>query len=107
MKPVPGICDRCGLRFKLSSLREEYLLGRPTGMKVCKSCYDESHPQLDTRHVKTADKQYVKGSRSDKAELRESRRMFGWNPVGHQTTSTIIIDVGRVTVRTTNGTPEV
>jgi predicted dithiol-disulfide oxidoreductase (DUF899 family) len=101
MKPVPGICDRCGLRFKLSSLRDEYLLGRPTGMKVCSSCYDESHPQLDTRGVKTSDKQYVKDSRSDKAELAESRRMMGWNPVGMVTTSTSFVHVSRVTVRIT------
>jgi hypothetical protein len=101
MKAVPGICDRCGLRFKLSSLRDEYLLGRATGMRVCKQCYDESHPQLDTRGVKTADKQYVKDSRSDKAELAESRRMMGWNPVGMVTTSTMIMNVGRVTVRIT------
>lgn len=101
MKPVPGICDRCGLRFKLTSLRDEYLLGRPTGMKVCKSCYDESHPQLDTRNVKTADKQYVKDSRSDKAELEASRRMMGWNPVGMVTTSTMIMSVGRAWVKIT------
>ncbi len=101
MKPVPGICDRCGLRFKLTSLRDEFLLGRPTGMKVCKSCYDESHPQLDTRGVKTDDMQYVKGSRSDRAELAESRRLFGWNPVGMPTTSTVIIETGRVQVRIT------
>jgi hypothetical protein len=101
MKPVPGICDRCGLRFKLSSLRDEYLLGRPTGIRVCKQCYDESHPQLDTRGVKTNDQQSVKDSRSDRAELAESRRMMGWNPVGMVTTSTSIVSVGRVTVRIT------
>jgi hypothetical protein len=98
MKPIPGICDRCGLRFKLSSLRDEYLLGRSTGLKVCKRCYDESHPQLDTRHVKTNDRQSVKGSRSDRMELADSRRLFGWNPVGMQTTSTMIMGVGRVFV---------
>jgi hypothetical protein len=101
MKPVPGICDRCGLRFKLSSMRDEYLLGRATGMRVCKSCYDESHPQLDTRGVKTADKQHVKNARSDRAELRESRRLFGWNPVGHETTNVMLTGVGNVTVRIT------
>jgi hypothetical protein len=98
MKPVPGICDRCGQRYPLSRLSEEYVLGRPTGVMVCRSCYDESHPQLDTRHIKTNDKQYVKDSRSDKAELAESRRLHGWRPVGHPTTSTLITDVGRVTV---------
>jgi hypothetical protein len=100
MKAVPGICDRCGLRFKLSKLRDEYLLGRPTGMKVCKSCYSESHPQLDTRGVKTSDKQFVKGSRSDKQELANSRALFGWNPVGHPTTGTLIASVGFARVKT-------
>jgi len=100
MKAVPGICDRCGLRFKLSSMRDEYLLGRATGLRVCKYCYDESHPQLDTRHVKTSDKQSVSNPRSDKAELKESRRLFGWNPVGMPTTSTLTVEVGRVQVKT-------
>jgi|SRR6478736_1526537 len=100
MKAVPGICDRCGLRFKLSSLQDEYLLGRATGMRVCRSCYDESHPQLDTRHVKTTDKQSVSNARSDKSELAESRRLYGWNPVGMPTTGTVFVDVGRVQVKT-------
>lgn len=99
MRPVPGICDRCGLRFKLNDLSEEYVLGRGTGLLVCKKCLDESHPQLDTRHVKTDDRQSVKNSRSDWAELQASRSLFSWNPVGHQTTSTMTIEVGRVTVR--------
>ena len=99
MKPIPGICDRCGQRYRLSQLQEEYLVGKPTGMLVCPSCYDESHPQLDTRHVRTDDKQYVKNSRSDAAELAESRRLFGWQPVGHPSTRTLTASVGRVWVR--------
>lgn len=98
MKPVPGICDRCGQRYRLSQLEEEFVLGRPTGIMVCPSCYDESHPQLDTRHVKTNDRQYIKNSRSDALELIESRRLFGWQPVGHPTTSTLTIDTGRVRI---------
>ena len=98
MKPVPGICDRCGQRYRLSQLQEEYLVGKPTGKLVCPSCYDESHPQLDARKVKTNDRQYIKNARSDAAELAESRRLFGWNPVGHQTTSTMTAEVGRVSV---------
>lgn len=81
MKAVPGICDRCGLRFRLKSLKEEYILGKGTGNRVCPRCYDKSHPQLDTRNVKTNDKQSVKDSRSDKAELAASRLMYGWNSI--------------------------
>lgn len=97
---VPGLCDRCGLRFRLKTLKEEYLLGKPTGLLVCPRCYDKSHPQLDTRGVRTDDKQSVKRPRSDKAENEESRRLFGWKPVGHPTTNVADGFVGRVTVRT-------
>jgi hypothetical protein len=99
MRPVPGICDRCGLRYKLHDLSEEYVLGRGTGLLVCNKCLDESHPQLDTRHVRTDDKQSVKNSRSDWAELEASRRLYAWNPVGHQTTSTLTIEIGKVRVQ--------
>ena len=98
MKPVPGICDRCGLRYKLRDLAEEYVLGRRTGLLVCPSCYDESHPQLDTRRVKTSDRQNVKNSRSDNSELANSRRFSAWNPVGFQTTSTLEVKLGSVRV---------
>ena len=101
MKPVPGICDRCGLRYPLKKLKYEFLLGRSTGMRVCPSCIDPSHPQLDTRNVKTSDRMSVPNSRSDAAELRASRAMSSWNPVGTPLTSTITIKSGRVTVTTT------
>src|SRR5262245_2815551 len=102
MKPVPGICDRCGLRFKLSSLKEEYVLGKRKGNLVCRTCYDESHPQLDTRHIRTDDKQSVPNSRSDWGELAASRALYGfWPFVGHPTSSTVTVHVGRVKVKTT------
>lgn len=103
MKPVPGICDRCGLRYPLEELDWEYVLGRRTGARTCWKCYDESHPQLDTRHVRTNDRQYVPDSRSDQPELPEERRLFSWNPVGCQLTSTCTVHVGRVTVTTGDG----
>lgn len=98
MKPVPGICDRCGLRYRLSDLQEEFLLGRPTGIYTCPQCYDESHPQLDTRSIKTDDKESVDHSKSDVAELDACRRLWAWNPVGCELTSTCVMWVGRVTV---------
>jgi len=99
MKPVPGLCDRCSLRYALHDLREEYVLGRGTGRLVCRYCYDESHPQLDTRHVKTNDRQSVPNARSDQSELADERKLFGfWPCVGHETTSTVYVQVGRVKV---------
>lgn len=100
MKPVPGLCDRCGLRYKLTDLKEEYLLGRKTGVFTCPQCYDESHPQLDTRFVRTDDKQQVKEPQSDMIELSASRRLYAWNPVGCALTSTSTVAVGRVQVTT-------
>lgn len=100
MKAVPGICDRCGQRYRLLELKEEYLIGRRTGLYTCPSCYDESHPQLDTRFVRTDDKQTVKNSRSDQPERDASRRLFGFNPVGGQATGYLEVQVGRVTVTT-------
>jgi len=97
---VPGICDRCGLRYKLRTLREEYILGKPTGLFVCQRCWDESHPQLDTRNVKTDDKQFVRNSRPDSAELTDSRRLFGWNPVGGEASGAVDISTGQVSVTT-------
>lgn len=98
MKKVPGICDRCGQRYVLRDLREEFILGKATGIYSCPSCYEESHPQLDTRHVRTDDKQSVRNSRSDQAELAESRRLYSWNPVGCEATGVAEVKVGRVTV---------
>ena len=97
MKPVPGLCDRCGLRYKLSLLKFEYIMGRSTGLRVCPSCYDPSHPQLDTRNVRTDDKQTVLNSRSDKAELAESRKLAAfWPWVGQPATSYSVVNVGKV-----------
>jgi hypothetical protein len=98
MKPVPGICDRCGLRYPLKKLKYEFLLGRSTGLRVCTKCLDPSHPQLDTRGVRTDDKQSVVDSRTDAAELAASRAMFAWNPVGTPLTSTAEPQIGKVTV---------
>lgn len=98
MKPVPGICDRCGQRYALEDLKMLYIMSKKTGLLVCEECWEESHPQLDTRHIRTDDKEFVKDSRSDRNELAESRRLFGFNPVGHQSTGLAVSALGRVRV---------
>lgn len=101
MRPIPGLCDRCGQRYHLKDLKEEFLLGRPTGVVVCKQCHDESHPQLDTRNVRTSDKQTVPDAQSDAGELAESRRLHGFSPfVGGEATGFVGMKMGRVTVTT-------
>ena len=37
-----GLCDRCSFEYKLSELKQEW-----TGFKVCSSCYEPKHPQLE------------------------------------------------------------
>lgn len=101
MKPVPGICDRCGLRYPLKDLKFEYELGKNTGLRTCYYCNDPSHPQLDTRNLRTDDKQSVPDSRGDAAELPAERRLWAWNPVGQPATSTLYVYAGRVTVEIT------
>lgn len=43
-KHALGICDRCGLTYKLLELREERVKRMPTGVLVCPPCYDPDHP---------------------------------------------------------------
>ena len=49
-KPARGICDRCGLTFKLHELKWESIgaKGSPedrrSGLRVCPKCYDPIHP---------------------------------------------------------------
>jgi len=88
-KKVPGLCDRCGQRYPLSSLHLEFVLDRSTSLKTCPSCYDESHPQLNTTSVETSDKQRVPDARPDKAQAI-SRALSGSSPVGGNSASTYI-----------------
>ncbi len=99
-KPIPGLCDRCGLRFKLKDLKWEYFMGHNTGVRVCRYCIDPTHPQLDTRNIKTSDKQSVPNSRSDVIDFPQERAMFAWNPVGTPLTSTVSTYVGTVSIET-------
>lgn len=98
---VPGICDRCGQRYLLKDLKMLMVLDRPQNLLVCDDCWEPSHPQLDTRHVRTDDKQSVSNPRSDQAELADSRKLSGWNPVGGEATGYMEFQSGRVTVTTT------
>lgn len=41
-----GECPRCGFKKRLNTFRREW-----TGLRVCSSCYDPRHPQMDVRGV--------------------------------------------------------
>lgn len=106
-----GICDRCGLEFKLTALRSETVKGRPVNNLVCRRCFDEDHPQLMLGAVSVDDPQALRTPRPDNSydtsgvAYPGSRDIqWGWNPVGGGdgtlTPNTLLVrgEVGNVTV---------
>ena len=100
-------CDRCDFRFKLKDLRTETVKTKPYKIKVCKSCFNPDHPQLQLGLFPVNDPQAVREPRPDlsyevsgTSGLQElltdstsilgigypegGSRIFqwGWNPVG-------------------------
>lgn len=100
-------CDRCGQRYKLTELRTQVLKTKKYSVKVCKSCYDPDHPQLQLGMYEISDPQAVREPRPDVSYYSSgntglyisdvasnsidnagypgegSRQIqWGWNPVG-------------------------
>lgn len=93
-----GFCDRCGFRYNLSELKEQYINLQASGLMVCKSCMDIDHEQLRTEQLPGADAIALARPRPDNG-LTESRNFWGWNPIRGLP---ITLHVGRVTVTTTD-----
>jgi hypothetical protein len=100
-------CDRCAQRYKLKDLRIQTLKTKPYRVKVCKTCWDPDHPQLQLGMYPVNDPQAVRDPRPDVsyfvsgqsglqlnltggpteegfgyAELGSRIIQWGWNPVG-------------------------
>ena len=99
-------CDRCAQRYKLKELRIQVLKTKPYRVKVCKTCYDPDHPQLQLGMYPVNDPQAVREPRPDVSyqvsgqsglqlnltgvwpdgfgspELGSRVIQWGWNPVG-------------------------
>ena len=58
-------CDRCDFRFKLKDLRTETVKTKPYKIKVCKSCFNPDHPQLQLGLYPVNDPQAVREPRPD------------------------------------------
>ena len=58
-------CDRCNFRYKLKDLRIQTLKTKPWHIKVCKSCWDPDHPQLQLGMYPVNDPQAVRDPRPD------------------------------------------
>lgn len=63
-----GICDRCGMRFTLSSLRAPFVRGVKQGVLVCASCFDVDHPQNFQGQRPVHDPQALRVTRPDVPE---------------------------------------
>jgi hypothetical protein len=92
-----GLCDRCGFQQKLNELRWQIVDRRPTGLRVCESCFDQDHPQLQLGRVPVNDPQALRDARPDP---NTDRSLYGWQPVGNPA-NTLTASVGAVSVRTT------
>ena len=79
-KHALGICDRCGLTYKLLELKEEYVKDYATGLMTCPSCYDEDHPQNHLDKVDPYDPIGLEDPRPDTGE-DESVSVSGFNPI--------------------------
>ena len=100
-------CDRCGQRFKLTALKKQVLKTKVYNLKVCSSCWDPDHPQLQLGMYPVDDPQAVREPRKDLSYYQAGytglqlsavasaavdsdgtptggSRVFqwGWNPVG-------------------------
>lgn len=70
-----GMCDTCGIRYKLLDLTPQFIRGRRTGMLSCSTCNDPDHPQNFLDKYVTVDPQALRNARPDTG-LAASRRMF-------------------------------
>jgi hypothetical protein len=58
-------CDRCAQRYKLKELKTQTVKTKPFKVKVCPSCWDPDHPQLQLGMYPVDDPQAVQEPRPD------------------------------------------
>lgn len=95
-------CDRCGFRYKLKELKKLTIKTKQVSIKVCKTCWEQDHPQLQLGMYPVQDPQAVREPRKDNSYYQSGytglqlttntdngdpaggSRVFqwGWRPVG-------------------------
>lgn len=95
-------CDRCGFRYKLKELKKLTIKTKQVQIKVCKTCWEEDHPQLQLGMYPVQDPQAVREPRPDNSYKQSGytglqltldtdfgdpaggSRIFqwGWRPIG-------------------------
>ena len=77
-------CDRCGFRFKLTQLKTLVIKTKNVNIKVCQTCWEPDHPQLQLGLYPVNDPQAVRDPRPDTSyytPITGSRLIqWGWNP---------------------------
>ena len=58
-------CDRCGFRYKLKELRKLTIKTKQVSIKVCQTCWEPDHPQLQLGMYPVNDPQAVREPRPD------------------------------------------
>lgn len=76
-----GICDRCGWKYKLSALSDEYQPDSDNVWRVCSTCFNPSNPLADPEIPDTDDIQSLEDPRPETD--RSFRSLSGWAPAGN------------------------
>ena len=80
-------CDRCDGRYMLKELRTQTVKTKPFKIKVCRSCWDPDHPQLQLGMYPVNDPQAVREPRPD-----VSYRVSGQNGLQILTTDSTAVN---------------
>ena len=70
-----GMCDICGIRYKLLELRGTTIRGKATNLLACPTCWDPDHPQNFLDRYIVADAQALRRARPDTG-LTTSRTLY-------------------------------
>lgn len=92
-KNALAICDRCGFQYKLHTLKNEFVNGRRSNVRVCETCWDVDHPQNKLGSFRIDDPRAIRDPRPDNAGYPESRG-YTYQPL----TQNILVSLGDVTV---------
>lgn len=80
-KKALGICDLCGLKFKLNELKSVVNNGVRTSHLACRSCWTPDHPQNFANRMRVVDAVALRNPRPEKS-LDDIRNItWSWNPV--------------------------
>jgi hypothetical protein len=90
-KYAKGICDVCGVSYRLNELRTTTVRGRATHLLSCPVCWDLDHPQNFLPEAIHMDAQALREARPE--NYYASRILPHWRPSDSLPVSVVIGDV--------------